>query len=146
MIFDTIHNQALRLCLGAFKTSPIESLYVEANKPSLYDRREKLALQYALNVKSTPTNIAYNTIFNAQHSRFYQERASKIPSFSIRMEDVLKNVNINLQNIGIFSYPDSPTWLLPIPYADLDLCQFVKADTSPDIFKSYFLEKLVKPL
>ena len=28
---DTVHNQGLRLCLGAFRTSPVQSLYVEAN-------------------------------------------------------------------------------------------------------------------
>ena len=38
---DTIHHQGLRLALGAFRTSPIESLYAESNKPSLYVRREK---------------------------------------------------------------------------------------------------------
>ena len=32
---DAIHNQGIRMCLGAFPTSPIESLYVEANEPSL---------------------------------------------------------------------------------------------------------------
>ena len=29
---DVIHNQGLRLCLGAFKSSPVESLYVEAHE------------------------------------------------------------------------------------------------------------------
>lgn len=43
---DTIHHQGLRLSLGAFRTSPVESLYSEANEPSLYIRREKLSLQY----------------------------------------------------------------------------------------------------
>ena len=38
---DTIHHQGLRLALGAFRTSPIESLYAESNEPSLYVRREK---------------------------------------------------------------------------------------------------------
>ena len=38
-ILDTIHHQGLRLALGAFRTSPVESLYVEANEPSLYNRR-----------------------------------------------------------------------------------------------------------
>ena len=32
---DFIHNQGLQLALGAFRTSPINSLYVEANEPSL---------------------------------------------------------------------------------------------------------------
>ena len=38
---DTIHHQGLRLALGAFRTSPIESLYAESNEPSLFVRREK---------------------------------------------------------------------------------------------------------
>ena len=38
----TVHHQGLRLALGTFRTSPVESLYVEADEPSLYLRREKL--------------------------------------------------------------------------------------------------------
>ena len=48
MMLDNVHHQGLRLALGAFRTSPVESLYVEAEEPSLYIRREKLALQYAI--------------------------------------------------------------------------------------------------
>ena len=32
----TVHHQGLRLVLGAFRTSPVESLFVEAEEPSLY--------------------------------------------------------------------------------------------------------------
>ena len=37
-----IHNQGLRLALGAFRTS-VASLYKEADESSLYSRREKLS-------------------------------------------------------------------------------------------------------
>ena len=47
-MLDPIHNQGLRLALGALRTSPVASLYVEADEPSLYSRREKLSLQYAM--------------------------------------------------------------------------------------------------
>ena len=40
-MLDTVHHQGLRLALGAFRTSPVTSLYVEADEPSLYLRREK---------------------------------------------------------------------------------------------------------
>ena len=43
---DTIHHLGLRLALGAFRTSPIESLNAESNEPSLYVRKEKLSPQY----------------------------------------------------------------------------------------------------
>ena len=52
-MLDTVHHQGLRLALGAFRTSPVESLYVEADEPSLYLRREKLALQYAIRLYDT---------------------------------------------------------------------------------------------
>ena len=45
-MLDPIHNLGLRLALGAFRTSPVASLYVEADEPSLYSRREKLSLKY----------------------------------------------------------------------------------------------------
>ena len=41
-MLDPIHHQGLRLALGAFRTSPTASLYVEADEPSLNTRREKL--------------------------------------------------------------------------------------------------------
>ena len=34
-MLDPIHHQGLRLALGAFRTSPTASLYVEADEPSL---------------------------------------------------------------------------------------------------------------
>ena len=53
-MLDPIHNQGLRLALGAFRTSPVASLYVEADEPSLYSRREKLSLQYAIRLAANP--------------------------------------------------------------------------------------------
>ena len=58
-MLDTAHHQGLQLALGAFRTSPVESLYVEADEPSLYLRREKLALQYAIRLAANPSYPAY---------------------------------------------------------------------------------------
>ena len=52
-MLDPIHNQGLRLCLGAFRTY-VESLYVDAHEPSLGARRARLSLQYATKIKSLP--------------------------------------------------------------------------------------------
>ena len=61
---EPVANKALRVCLEAFRTSPIESLQVEANEPSLGLRREQLSLQYALKLKANPNNPAYTAVFN----------------------------------------------------------------------------------
>jgi hypothetical protein len=57
-MLDTIHHQGLRLALGAFRTSPVESLYAEAGEPSLELRRKKLSLQYATRISSNSKNPA----------------------------------------------------------------------------------------
>ena len=68
---DTIHHHGLRLALGAFRTSPVESLYAELNEPSLYTRREKILLQYTTKVAANPKNPAHNFVFNPKYERFY---------------------------------------------------------------------------
>ncbi|GFT69900.1 putative RNA-directed DNA polymerase from transposon X-element [Trichonephila clavipes] len=42
---DTIHHSALRICSGAFRTSPVTSLYVVCHQPPLEVRRRQLTLQ-----------------------------------------------------------------------------------------------------
>ena len=69
MMLDTVHHQGLRLALGAFRTSPVESLYVEAEEPSLYLRREKLALHYAIRLAANPSNPTFKVTFPPQISQ-----------------------------------------------------------------------------
>ncbi|GFR16281.1 putative rna-directed dna polymerase from mobile element jockey-like protein [Trichonephila clavata] len=56
-ILDPVHHQGLRLCLGAFRTSPVESLYAEAFEPPLDLRRKYLyslsALQSIVSLHSS---------------------------------------------------------------------------------------------
>ena len=58
----SIHNKDLRLALGAFRTSPVNSLLAEANETILNSRRKKFSLQYYLS-KSKPGNPAHNVVF-----------------------------------------------------------------------------------
>jgi hypothetical protein len=47
-MLDIIHHTGLRLALGVFRTSPVESLYAETGETSLHLRRKKLSLQLDL--------------------------------------------------------------------------------------------------
>ncbi|KAG5891455.1 hypothetical protein JTB14_004402 [Gonioctena quinquepunctata] len=60
-LLDTIHNKASRLSLGAFCTTPVESLYCSSGEPSLHNRRTYLSLAYAATVSATPTNPTHVT-------------------------------------------------------------------------------------
>jgi len=71
-MLDPIQNQALGLCLGAFRTSPSSSLSVLANEPPLYIRRKKLSIQYSLKLSSHPHNPSYNTVFNSKFKASFE--------------------------------------------------------------------------
>ena len=72
-MLDPIHNQGLRLALGAFRIS-VASLYVEADEPSLYSRREKLSLQYAIRLSANPSNPAHEVTFPPNYGDLYEQK------------------------------------------------------------------------
>ena len=53
---DPIHHQGIRIALGAFRTSPVTSLYAKAQEMSLKNRRKKLSMNYVLKLKTCPDN------------------------------------------------------------------------------------------
>ena len=95
-IFKCIHYQGLRLAYGAFRTSPVASLYVEADGQSLYSRREKLNLQYAIRFTANPSNPAHEVTFPPNYDDLYEQKPKAIISFCIRIAPLLKSANIKM--------------------------------------------------
>ena len=59
---DSIHNSGLRLALGAFCTSPLSSLYTEANEAPLEECRLKLSMHYYLKTRACIDNPAHHAL------------------------------------------------------------------------------------
>ena len=137
-MLDPIQNQGLRLCLGAFRTSPAVSLQVEANEHSLLNRRSQLALQYAIKVHSTPSNPAFDQIFDPNYEALFENKPHMIPSFGIRIKPLLRDTNIQLDTISTFTLPQTPPWQLMQPTVLFDLTRHQKATTSPLVFQTEF--------
>ena len=98
-MLDSKHNQGLRLPLGAFRTSPVASLYVEADEPSLYSRRENLSLPYAIRHAVNPSNPAYEVTFPPKYVDVYGQKPKAIKSFGIRSSPLLESTNIKPQHV-----------------------------------------------
>ena len=137
---DPVHNQGLRLSLGAFRSSPVESLYVEAHEPPLEIRKDKLALQYVLKLKANPENPAYDVVFNAKHQELYKDKESATDSFGIHCKKLMKEAKIDVGVFAINSIPDVPIWDSKPVTVDFSLSEFDKSSTSSTIFKSRFNE------
>ena len=58
--------------LGAFRTPPVQTLYVEAHEPFLSSRRLNLSLNYVIKLNSCPSNPAYSCVFEPQNAKLYE--------------------------------------------------------------------------
>ena len=131
---DPVHNQGLRLSLGTFGSSPVESLYVEAHEPPLEIRGENLALQYTIKLKANRGNPAYDVVFNPKYQHLYADRDSATDSFGIHCKKLLKEAKIYVWEIATNSIPDVPIWDSEPVTVDFTLSEFDKSSTSSIVF------------
>ena len=61
---DVVHNMALRICTGAFRTSPVDSIYVDSGFPPLFIRREEQGLRYLTRALTSQFNPNFKYIKN----------------------------------------------------------------------------------
>ena len=116
-MLDPIHNQGLRLCLGAFRTSPVENLYIDAHEPCLGARRAKLSLQYASKIKLLPKHPAHNVVFDNKYIKLFDARPGAIRTFGLRIKQFLTASNIEFSDIlETPSYFILPPWCVKPPH------------------------------
>ena len=74
-LLDPIHHKCLRICLGAFPTTPVQSLYVECNIPSLVTRRKIACMQYYFrNLERRGQHNKY--LFDTTNDHIFQNKKS----------------------------------------------------------------------
>ena len=105
---DFIHNQGLRLALGAFWTSPVNTLYAEANEPSLNLRRKELSVQYYVKLKSNPDNPTLKVVFEPLYKGEFLEKEKVIPPFSLRCEGNMNCIDVDLQDVANHKISEFP--------------------------------------
>jgi len=109
---NTIANQALRICTGVLRTSPISSLQVISSEPPLHLRREELAMKYIIKLQANPSNPTYDTIFRHQPSPLFNTKRKAIPPLNIRMASSLSSLNHNNIPFVTTQFSSVPPWTL----------------------------------
>ena len=112
---NTIHPQGLRLALGAYSTSLVESLYMEVDEPPLTLSCEKLALQYATKLKSCPFNPVYDCTFNPKYKQHFERKGKAIKPFGLWMKSTQQESKIPLNNIHESTLAQTPPWIIKNP-------------------------------
>ena len=137
---DAIHHQGLRLCTGAYRTSPAQSLYVEANEPPLDLRRTKLLLQYIIKLKANPDNPAFNCVFHPQLEDLYYKNKNCIKAIGLRAKKHIDESNLPLSMIQPSRLSEIPPWKLLKPKVDTSLSEYKKSETNSVVFKQKLSE------
>ena len=142
---DPIHHQGLRIALGAFRTSPVQSLYAEAGEPPLELRRLKLAMNYYLKLKASPGNPTYDLIIDPPCIRKFVQKPNEIPPLGLRIQSPFKDAEIDVGNVDDNELRTvTPPWKLKSPLIDLQLHQYKKDSLSCLAFKQLYLEQCGK--
>ncbi|GFU51793.1 putative RNA-directed DNA polymerase from transposon BS [Trichonephila clavipes] len=105
---DAIHHSALRICSGAFRTSPVTSLYVVCHQPPLELRRRQLSANCFIRAMSVPSHPLKPFSLAIGLNRLYEARSFNIKPFSERAKAVLNDAhlsNINIQENNILAFP-----------------------------------------
>ncbi|GFS82381.1 probable RNA-directed DNA polymerase from transposon X-element [Trichonephila clavipes] len=135
---DPVHHMALRICSGAFRTSPVQSLYVNCHQLPLDLRRRKLSLAYYFKILSVPSHPLQNVYMSTSMKRLYDARPSNIRPFMDRMklhisELDLPNVHIQQRNLFLFQPWNTPRFLYINPFAT-----YSKSTVAPVVFQRVF--------
>ncbi|XP_078051398.1 uncharacterized protein LOC144477544 [Augochlora pura] len=141
---DIIHNSALRIATGAFRTSPVSSIAREAQEPSLHYRRKWLSITQAIKIAATNQKPIFTTTFRNQRNPNFP--ANRQVPFSERFKNIESELNVNLQPNEVFQnrFANFPPWILHPISTNIDLEIHNKKDTNPQHFKTLTLEFLNK--
>jgi hypothetical protein len=104
---DVLQARALRLCCGAFRTSPVPALLIEMGERPLWLRRIKLGLQYWVKLSGFQT-------FPARCLLQESDGANKYKTFFVNINQWA--VRLGLEQVSVAehtSWLPMPYWVLP---------------------------------
>ena len=138
-ILDSVHHSGIRIATGAFKSSPIPSLLVDACEMPLSHHFQNLTMRLWFRIQRNPSSLTNVVIGREQHFDFYSTHPSFPRPFSFRVKDFLEKLGVHKHNVCVYKIPVVPPWKQPI----VKYCKYFhdhKKNLSDDVIKATFLE------
>ena len=136
---DAVHHAGLRICLEAFRTSPVQSLYVKVGETSLSLRRLRLVLNCVLKLHSVLENPAYDSVVDPKFLSHFEAQPHITSTLGIRLH--FRAAGIDVEGISNDSLLTGvSTWSMSIPVVRFDLTKLKKSESNPEQCKQFFLE------
>ena len=140
LYIETIENEALRICLEAFRTTPTNSLHTEANELPFSLRSIKIGLNLFIRILLDPRNPSYNLLRTPNFYSLFELNGRLTPPIGIRLRPHFLRANIKASAITKLTSPSTPTWIIPTPSAFLQLSAFPKSQYNPLFFLNKFYQ------
>ena len=136
-ILDSIHHEGIRLSIGAFRTSPTESILCYAGEIPLQLIRDKNTLLYCIKRKTTPDHIGHTALFKNKNPIINRNATKKLTTIQdIYFNLCIKmNIHTSVQDKTIFQ--KTPPWLWNLK-PSTELLSFNKQETNHKIIISHF--------
>jgi ribonuclease HI len=137
---DPIHHKGLRLCLGAYRSSPNESICVEACEPELKLRREMLQMQYFVRtLQFLPQNKPVRLDDRSLDVVYAQPSNKPLSLGYIVRKKLFEKYNVTLPYVALLKESKLGPWELPSPAVCMSLAQYGKKETSLEMYRQHFI-------
>ena len=100
---EPVHNAAIRLCTGAYRSSPMMSLYAESGEAPLKSRRSQLIMQYYARTLQLQTSAIYPYVQHVQETNHIKATPANL------IKQNLNKLNLDITTLS-FKFSDQPTW------------------------------------
>ena len=137
---ETMENEALRISLGVYRTTPITSLHVEASELPFHLRCTNVGLSFAIRILSDPHNPSYYQIRIPTFKNLFNLNKRILPPLGIRLQPHLTKAKIKVTDITKTTPSPTPIWELPTPSAFLNLTAFTKSHYHPSFFYNKYCQ------
>ena len=138
---NSIHHSALRFCTGAFRSSLVQSLYVDAGEMSLQDHRSQLSLQLYTRLHRLQDSPAFKAGCAPNIQRQHYDNNIVLIPFHIRIELLKEKLKLPEFNIIPHSTHNEPPWKYSSETCS-SICNLKKTTTSTLSLRIHFLDHI----
>lgn len=130
-VLDRVQSQALRLCSGALRTSPVASIQVELGEMPLALRRKKLALAYWANLGGHGKEHTAQAVLE----QCWEYAAKRGWGFGWSIGSWVQEAGLQSVTIApTVTVPPVPAWFFPQPTVDMAILQYIHKETETEAF------------
>ena len=140
-ILNSIHHAGIRYATGAFRSSPIPSLLIDAGELPLYMYRHNYMIRFWFRAQRLPNSLTCKTILDAKFSEFYDKQPKFPKPFGYRVRVIMEEYGVPRYKVLPYKYSPVPPWKLPC----IEHCQtFLKSkkDVADDVIHQEFLKHM----